>query len=113
MTMIDKEFQDITAKMTSKKNLRKSLISLGLFILSGPIFFFAADSFYLGHSDIVSWTLIILFYGLMLLSAILAVLTVVNSFITLKTTKDSKNYIAIGISILVLLAVAKEILQQL
>ena len=113
MTMTDKEFQGITAKMTLKRNLRKSLISLGLFILSGSIFFFAADSFFLGHSKIVSWTLIILFYGLMLLSAILAVLTIVNSFSTLKTTKDSKNYIAIGISILVLLVVANEILQRL
>ena len=113
MTMTDKEFQDITAKMNSKKNLRKSLISLGLLILSGSIFFFAADSFYVGHSHIVSWALIILFYGLMLLSGILAVLTVVNSFNTLKSTKDSKNYVAIGISILVLLAVANEIFKRL
>ena len=111
--MTDKEFQEITAKMTSKKNFRKSLISLGLLILSGPIFFFSFDSFYPGHSSVVSWALIILFYVLISLAAILAILTLVNSFITLKTTKDSKNYIAIGISILVLFAVAKEILQQL
>ena len=113
MTMTEKEFRDITAKMTSKKNLRRSLISLGLLILSGSISFFAADSFYLGHSDIVTWTLIILFYGLLLLSAILAVLTIINSISTIKTTKDSKNYIAIGISILVLLAVANDIRQRL
>ena len=113
MTMIDKELQDITAKKNSKKNLKRSLLSLGLLILSALTFLIGIDSFYLGHSDAVSWTLIILFYGLMALSAILAVLTLANSFSTINTTKDNKNYIAIGISILVLLAIANEILQRL
>jgi len=113
MTMIDKDLQDNTAKKNSKKNLKNSLLSLGFFIFSGLIFFIGTDSFYPGHRDGVSWALIILFYGLLLLSAIFAVLTLANSFSTIRATKDSKNYVAIGICILVLLAIANEIFKRL
>jgi CDP-diglyceride synthetase len=113
MTIVDKELHEITAKKNSKKNLRTSLLSLGLLILSGLSFFFGVDSFYPRHSELLSRTLIILFYGLMLLSAIVAILTLINSFSAIKTSKDSKTYVAIGISIFVLVAIAYEILQRL
>jgi len=112
MTIVDKELQEIAGKKNSK-NLRNSLLSLGLLISSGLSYFLGVDSFYPGHSDVVSWTLIILFYGLMLLSAIVAILTLVNSFNAIKTSKNSKTYVAIGVSIFVLLAIAYEILQRL
>lgn len=113
MNLLDEEIQENNSKKTAKRNLRNSLLALGLLIASGIAFLIGVDSFYPGHSDNLSQILIILFYGLMLFAAIVAILSLVYSFKATKKSKDNKNYIAIGINILVLLALLNEILQRL
>jgi len=113
MNFLNEELQESFLKKAANKNLKQSFIALGLLILSAVIFFIAVDSFYPGHSDILSQLLIILFYGLMFLAVIVAIMTLVSSFKTIRKSKDNKNYIAIGIAILVLLAGIYEIFQRI
>jgi len=113
MTSFGKGVQEIEDKKNSNKNLKMSIISVGLLIVASITFFLGIDSFYPGHSQIITLTLIVLFYLLMVVAAIVATLTLKKSLDTLKTSKNSKNYIAIGISILVLLIIDYEILQRL
>lgn len=96
----------------SNKNLKRSFLSVGLLILSSVIYLLGMDSLYPGLDNTVSWTLIILFYALMAVAALLAVMTFINALSTIKTRKDKRDYIALGISALVLLAIANELLNR-
>jgi Kef-type K+ transport system membrane component KefB len=101
-----------TTLKSPKRLLRNSLLAMGLLVLSALTFIIGYDSLYSMHSKIVSRTLFVLFYALMILAAIVAVLTLKNCFEVIKTSKDSRNYIAIVICILVLLAIIGDILQR-
>ena len=112
--MLEEEFQeDFLRKKLANKNLRNAFIALGLLILSGVAFLIGSDSFYLDDSDVLIHALIISFYGLALLSFILTVMTLINSLNAVRKMKDSKNYVAIAITVLILIALGNEILQRL
>jgi hypothetical protein len=111
MTIFDNEIREAIEKKNAIKNLKYSLLALGLLILSALTAFIAADMFYPGHNILIHWILIFLIIFLAGLAAIIAVLALKKSFTTIKTSHDSKNYFAIGISILVLLAIVSQIIE--
>lgn len=108
MDLLDEEPQENFLKKAAKKNLRNSLIALVLLILSIVTFLIGADSV---NNNLLSETLVVLFYGLMFIAVALAIITLISSFKAIrKSNKENKNYIAIGIAILILLAVINEVL---
>ena len=111
--MLEKELQEINNRDNAVKNLKYSLLSLGFLILSAIVFFITVDSFHPGRNKAMGWILVILFYGLTILAAVVATVAFKNSFNAIKTYKNNKNYIALAISIVVLLAMLNQMYQRL
>jgi hypothetical protein len=111
--MLDQERNKIVDSQQSRANLKQSLFSVGLIILADISFFMALDSFGPGQDKMAPTILIFIFYGLMTGAAILAILTIKNCATVAKTSKENKNYIALGICIVVLLGIAAEIFNRL
>jgi len=72
----------------------------------------AMNSFSVGHSNLLSWFLVISHYFFMIVAAIVAIIAFKRSLAAVKTFKSNKNYVAIGICVLVLAAVGNEILER-
>ena len=96
------------------ENLQKALLSLGCLLLS--------LASYLGIgwltfplNDILYYTLTIAYYLFITMAGILAFVTLGKSFTALATggSKSIKNYIAVAVTIIVLLAFASELLGRL
>ena len=111
--MLDQERNEILDSRQSRVNLRQSLFSLGLLILADISFFLALDSFGPGQNKMTPIVLTFTFYGLMTISAILASVTIKNCATVAKKSKNNRNYIALGICVLVLLSIAAEIFNRL
>ena len=111
--MLEEELTEIANKNEAAKNLKISLLSFGLIILSEVIFVITVNSFGRGHDKIFMWSLVIIFYALKVGAAIAAIIAFKNSYMALKSYKNNKNYFAIGISILVLLIFIKQVYGRL
>jgi hypothetical protein len=112
-TMFEDELREITDKADAIKNLKTALLSLGTLILAGSVSYMAMDSFYIGHSNMLTWLFIISSYGFMVLAVAIAVIALRGALTAVRTSRLNRNYFAMAISILVLLAVAVELLKRL
>jgi len=111
--MLEEELQELNEKNRSIRNLKTSLFSLGLLILSGFIFYIFIDSIHPGLNVIFLWSLLVLFYGSMILAGVVAIVALRRTITSLKTYACSRNYFALIISILVLLDICNEIYRRL
>ncbi len=112
MTSPDQDLKELEEKRKSGKNLMMSLFSAGLLILASVAFFLSIDSGYSGNGRILYLILTVSFNLLTAATAVTAVLALKKSLTVLKASSHSSHYIASGISILVLLLIAYEILQR-
>lgn len=110
--MFEEELLEIENKKKATLNLKWAFAGLLFLTLSGIIFLIAMNSFNVGHSNLFSWFLVISHYLLMIVAAIVAMIALKKSLNAVKTFKSNKNYVAIGICILVLAAVGNELLQR-
>jgi len=95
------------------KNLRNAILAISLWFLSAILAFMVADVIAVGLNRTIGWGLIILYLGMVVSAGLLALYALVGSINANRLVKNRKNYIAMGLSILVLLAVAWEIVSRL
>lgn len=112
MDLLTDEAQELLNKKNSKKNLIISLVSVGLLILSALAYMLALDSFSVKNDRTYIQVLILLFYGLMVLAGIVALVSFKRSLSAMQKSKEKGNYIALVISIFVVMLVANEILKR-
>jgi hypothetical protein len=113
MTILDKDVEEIPVKRSSGKNLINSLLALGLIMIAQIIYYIIITSVGIASNFILIWLLAVLFYVLPVIAGILAVLTLKRCLQVNKTQRDTKNYVAMGISSVVLLGIANEIWHRL
>ena len=108
--MLEEEFKEIADHQQSVKNLKYALLALGYAVLSSLASYIALDSF--GPGSGLFWVRIMIgiYYLLMLVSATYAFLACKNAMKSLRTYKNSRNYIALAIGALLLLGVCRQIL---
>ena len=109
--MLENELQEINDRIRSRKNLRNAVFSFIALFLSSVSSFLTIEL--IGFNRIISWTLVFLFYGLLICAMIISGVTIVSCLISLRTSRNSKTYFAVCICILVLVIVIKEIFQRL
>ena len=108
--MLEEEFQVIADHQQSVKNLKYALLALGYAVLSGLASYIALDSF--GPGSGLFWVRVMMgiYYLLMIVSVTYAFLACKYSLKSLRTYKNSRNYIALAIGALLLLGVCRQIL---
>ena len=111
--MLEKELEDITDEKLPAKNLKNALLALGYAILASVAFYLAIDSFGPGSGKFLTRVMIGLYYILTIVSGIYAFLACKNSLKSLRTNKDTRNYIAIVIGGLLLLGITRQIVSHL
>ena len=111
--MFEKELIEIANAKRATRNLRYALIAVGLLIFAGLIMFLIIDSLAPMHNRILTWFLVLVYYGLLAASAIIAIIAFKWSQVGIRTYKNYRNFIALGLSIFVLVMVANEIFQRL
>jgi Kef-type K+ transport system membrane component KefB len=112
MDLLTDEAQELLNKKNAKRNLVISLVSLGILILSALVYMLVLDSFSVDSNRTTIQILILLFYGLMILAGILALISFKRSLSAMQKSNEKGNHIALVISILVVMAVANEILKR-
>jgi hypothetical protein len=103
--MLEEELQDVADKALPKKNLRISLMSLCILLLSGFAYFQALDSFSPRRGTFIPLLWALFHYLFEAIAFAFAVLSLRGSLRSLRTTKDARNYIALAFSILIALIV--------
>jgi hypothetical protein len=111
--MLDNFLREILDAKRPWKNLKYALLALGYAILASVTIFLALDSFSTGTGHGFIRLIMLIYFGLTIVSAIYAFLACRNALKSLKTNKDSKNYIALVIGGLLLLGIGRQILLRL
>ncbi|HNQ00589.1 MAG TPA: hypothetical protein PKK99_16115 [Bacteroidia bacterium] len=112
-TILDKDMEEFALKASSGRNLLSALLSLGLIIIAQIIYFVVITTVSIATNIFLSRVLIVLFYSLPVVAAILAGRKLKRCFQLSNIQSDAKNYMAMGISFLVLLGIANEIWHRL
>ena len=105
--MLDQDLKEITDEKLPAKNLKYALFALGYAILGSVISYLAINSFRPGAGKYSTWVMVGLYYALTAVSGIYAFLACRNSLKSLKTNKNTKNYIALVIGGVLLLGIAR------
>jgi hypothetical protein len=111
--MFEDELIKIENRKKATKNFRLSVVALGLLFLSGLVYFTAIKSFSSPQNRLLSWLLVLLVYALALSSGVVGIMVFKSSIASLYTFRNYKNYIALGLSVFVLVFLANEILRRL
>jgi len=98
---------------TPQRNLKQSLIALGLLILSGVVGFLSMDMFSPNSSQALVFMMAGLGFFLMILAVVYAVITLTRTLKDLNENKSQKNQGAVAICILVLALVVYELFSRL
>jgi heme A synthase len=104
---------DLSRAGTPQRNLKQSLIALGLLILSGVVGFLSMDLFTPDTNQAIVFMMAGLGFFLMILAVVYAVITLTRAIKDLNENKSSKNQGAVAICILVLALVTYELFSRL
>ena len=110
--MLDDELKMIEDQKMPGKNLKQALLALGYAILSSIAFYIAVDSISPRSGLTMVRVMLLLYYGLMIVSGVYAFLACKNSLKSLQTNKNPRNYIALVLGGLLLLGILKTILDR-
>lgn len=108
--MLEEEIKKIAGQRRPAKNLKNALLALGYMILAGIALYLVMDSF--GPGDHV-WLIRVLMGAhivLTIVAASYAFFACWKSVVSLRTNKDTRNYIALVIGGIVLIAIVKQLL---
>jgi len=111
--MLDDFLQEVLDAKRPWKNLKYALLALGYAVLANVTIFLALDSFSTSSGHGFMWLIMLIYFGLTIVSATYAFLACRNALKSLRTNKDPKNYIALVIGGLLLLGIGRQILVRL
>ncbi|HSZ35365.1 MAG TPA: hypothetical protein VK772_18770 [Puia sp.] len=106
--MLEEEWKDITEQAMPAKNLKLALLAVGYAILASLAQFLALDAFVPNHSMVIR-IMVGLYFILTIVSGLYAFLACRNSLKSLRTNKNTRNYIALLLGGFLLLGIARQI----
>ena len=110
--MLEEEIKEITEQAMPAKNLKLALLALGYAILAGLAQFLALDAFVPNNSMVIR-IMVGLYFILTIISGVYAFLACRNSLKSLRTNKNTRNYIALLLGGLLLLGIVRVIFYHL
>lgn len=111
--MLEKELKEIIDEKLPAKNLKYALLALGYAILASLASYLTINSFGPRSGLFLFRMMIGLYYLLTVVSGVYAFLACRNSLKSLRTNKNTRNYIALVIGGLLLLGIIRQILGYL
>ena len=110
--MFEEELAEIENRKRATRNLKLSIVAVVLSLSWKEMFFLISGSFFSSGTRLALWLLVILFYGIVAASGIVGIIAFKSSIASLYTFRNYKNYVALGLSVFVLVFLANEILLQ-
>lgn len=110
--MFEEELAEIENRKRATRNLKLSIVAVVLSLSWKEMFFLISGSFFSSGTRLALWLLVILFYGTVAASGIVGIIAFKSSIASLYTFRNYKNYVALGLSVFVLVFLANEILLQ-
>ena len=110
--MFEEELAEIENRKRATRNLKLSIVAVVLSLSWKEMFFLISGSFFSSGTRFALWLLVILFYGIVAASGIVGIIAFKSSIASLYTFRNYKNYVALGLSVFVLVFLANEILLQ-
>ena len=104
--MLEEEWKEITEQARPAKNLKLALLALGYAILASLAQFLALDAFVPNNSMVIR-IMVGLYFILTIISGVYAFLACRNSLKSLRTNKNTRNYIALLLGGLLLLGIVR------
>jgi hypothetical protein len=111
--MLDDFLQESLDAKQPSKNLKYALLGLGYSVLASVASYIAMDILMPRGGHDLLWVIVFFYYVLTTVSGVYAFLAFRNALKSLKTNKDSRNYIALVIGGLLLLGIGRQILLHL
>jgi hypothetical protein len=111
--MLEEQWKEIIEQNLTAKNLKYAILALGYLILAGLAQYIAMDGFGPGANLILIRCLIAMFFILTIVSGVYAFLACKNSLKSLRTNKNTRNYIALFLGGILLLLIAAQIINYL
>ena len=108
--MLEEEIKKIAGQRRPAKNLKNALLALGYVILAGIVFYVTMDSFGPGGHAGLTQVLMGLHIVLTVVAASYAFFACWNSVVNLRTNKDGRNYAALVIGGIVLIAIGQQLM---
>ena len=107
--MLEEEWKEIIEQALPAKNLKLALLAFGYSILASLTQYLAIDGFG-SHSNLLMIRVMVGVYLILtIVSGIYAFLACKNSFKSLKTNKNTRNYIALLLGALLLIGIARQV----
>jgi hypothetical protein len=107
--MLEEEWKEITEQALPAKNLKLALLALGYSILASLAQYLAIDEFGRRSNLLLIWVMVGVYLTLIIVSGAYAFLACKGSLKSLKTNKNTRNYIALFLGALLLLGIARQI----
>jgi hypothetical protein len=110
--MLEEEWKEIVEQGLPAKNLKLALLALGYAILASLAQYLVIDAFVPNNSLLIR-IMVGLYFILTIISGIYAFLACKNSLKSLRTNKNTRNYIALLLGGLLLLGIVRQVFYHL